>query len=146
MVSLDSIAEAGHRVTWTVRDGETRVDGAVVTDVVEAGNGIVYVIDRVLPPAPEVWSRPTGASPGDRVTVFCRWTDADGTPVAGARCLFVWHFGTSQPHVTRFTGTNGLALCSARVPASCSVDRVLVTVTAGGPRPARTVVTTFTVR
>lgn len=146
MVSSDSISEAGHRVTWTVSAGEIRIDGATVTKVVEAGNGIVYVVDRVLPPAPEVWSLPTRSSRGDCVTVFCRWTDADGTPVVGARCLFVWHFGTSQPHVTRFTDAAGLARCALRVPASSSVDRVLVTVTASGSRPTRTVVAAFAIR
>jgi uncharacterized surface protein with fasciclin (FAS1) repeats len=146
MVSSDSIAEAGHRVTWTVSDGEIRIDGATVTDIVEAGNGIVYVVDRALPSAPEVWSRPMRASPGDRVTVFCRWRDADGTPVAGARCLFVWHFGTSQPHVTRVTDTAGLARCAVRVPSSASVDTVLVTVTTSGSRPTRTVVAAFSIR
>lgn len=146
MVSSDSISEAGHRVTWTVSERGVRIDGAKVTDVVEAGNGIVYVVDRVLPPPPEVWSRPTRASRGERVTVVCRWTDADGTPVAGARCLFVWHFGTSQPHVTRFTDAAGLARCAVRVPTSSSVDRVLVTVTASGSRPTRTVVAAFAIR
>jgi Fasciclin domain len=140
------LAEAGHRLTWTVQDSDALVDGARVSDVVVASNGIVYVVDRPLPPAPEVHARPSRASAGDAVTLVCRWTLADGTPVAGARCILAWHFGRSILYDTVFTDASGVARGTRVVPPDPGTERVLVTVTARGSAPTRTVVTSFAVR
>jgi uncharacterized surface protein with fasciclin (FAS1) repeats len=146
MYTPEGLEEAGHRLTWSVRDAAVEVDGARVTAAVEAANGIVYVVDRPLPSAPEAWARPARASPDERVTVVCRWVDSDGTPVAGARCVFGWHFGDWMPHDEAVTDARGVARCTRVVPAEPGTRRVLVTVTASGPRPTRTVVAAFAVR
>lgn len=142
----EGLQEAGHRLTWSVRNGSIQVEGARVTAVLEAANGIVYVVDRPLPPAPEAWARPMQASPGERVTVLCRWVDVGGTPVAGARCMFGWHFGDWMPHDETLTDAHGVARCTRVVPSHPGTDRVLVTVTARGALPTRTVVAVFDVR
>jgi uncharacterized surface protein with fasciclin (FAS1) repeats len=146
MYAPEGLQEAGHRLTWAVQGEAIEVDGSRVTAVLEAANGIVYVIDRPLPAAPEVWARPARASPGESVTVVCRWVDGDGTPVAGARCVFGWHFGEWMPHDEAVTDARGVARCTRVVPAEPGARRVLVTVTASGPRPTRTVVAAFLVR
>ena len=146
MYAPEGLQEAGHRLTWAVGARGLGVDGARVTAVLEAANGVVYVVDRLLPPAPEAWARPARASPGERVTVLCRWVEADGAPVAGARCTFGWHFGAWMPHDETVTNDHGVARCTRVVPSHPGTDRVLVTVTASGPRPTRTVVAAFAVR
>ncbi len=146
MYAPEGLREAGHRLTWAVGAGALGVDGARVTVVLETANGVVYVVDRLLPPAPEAWARPAQASPGERVTVLCRWLDADGTPVGGARCMFGWHFGDWMPHDETVTDAHGVARCTRVVPSHPGTDRVLVTVTARGALPTRTVVAVFDVR
>jgi hypothetical protein len=146
MYAPERLQEAGHRLTWSVQGPSIEVDGARVAAVLETANGIVYVVDRPLPAAPEAWARPVRATPGEHVTVVCRWVDADGTPVAGARCVFGWHFGDWMPHDEAVTDARGVARCTRVVPAEPGVRRVLVTVTASGPRPTRTVAAAFTVR
>lgn len=146
MYAPSGLAEAGHRLTWAVRDGAVSVDGARVTAAIAGANGIVYVVDRLLPPAPQVWARPSRARPGERVSVVCRWTRADGTPVADARCIFGWHFGDWMPHDVTWTNASGVARCSRVVPGQPGAHRVLVTVTTRGDAPTRTVVAAFTVR
>ncbi len=146
MYAPEGLQEAGHRLTWSVRNGSIRVEGARVTAVLETANGIVYVVDQPLPPAPEAWAHPTRASPGEPVTVVCRWVDGDGTPVGGARCIFGWHFGEWMPHDEAMTDARGVARCTRVVPAEPGARRVLVTVTVSGPRPTRTVVAAFVVR
>ena len=146
MYAPEGLQEAGHRLTWSVQGPPIEVDGARVTAVLETANGLIYVVDRPLPPAPEAWARPARASPGESVTVVCRWVDGGGTPVAGARCVFGWHFGDWMPHDEAVTDGRGVARCTRVVPAELGVRRVLVTVTARGPRPTRTVAAAFTVR
>ena len=146
MYAPEGLQEVGHRLTWSVRNGSIQVEGARVTAGLETANGIVYVVERPLPPAPEAWARPTRASPGEPVTVVCRWVEGDGTPVGGARCVFGWHFGEWMPHDEALTDARGVARCTRVVPAEPGARRVLVTVTASGPRPTRTVVAAFVVR
>jgi uncharacterized surface protein with fasciclin (FAS1) repeats len=140
------LREASHRLAWAVHDGALEVEGARVTAVLEAAAATVYLVDRPLPATPSAWARPARVSPGERVTIVCRWVDPDGAPIAGARCTFGWHFGAWMPHDEALTDAHGVARCTRLIPSRSAGERVLVTVTTHGPRPARTVVATFAVR
>jgi len=140
------LAEAGHRLQWSVDGATVSVEEAHVTATLPCANGVVYVVDALLPPPPQVWARPSRASPGDPVTVTCRWARADGTPVAGARCIVAWHFDGDTRHDEARTDGEGIARCTRVVPPRPGAGTVLVTVTASGAAPTRTVVATFTVR
>jgi hypothetical protein len=129
-----------------VRAGALLVEGARVTTVLDTPGATVYVVDRPLPAIPSARARPACASPGERVTILCRWVDTDGAPVVGARCTFGWHFGSWMPHDTAFTDARGVARCTRVVPDTPGDDRIVVTVTTHGRRPSRTVVATFVVR
>jgi len=139
------LREASHRLAWSARDGALEVEGARVTAVLDTPAATVYLVDRPLPAMPSAWARPARASPGERVTVLCRWVDAGGAPVVGARCTFGWHFGDWMPHDQAFTDARGVARCTRVIPSRAAGDRVVVTVTTHGSRPARTVVATFVV-
>jgi uncharacterized surface protein with fasciclin (FAS1) repeats len=138
------LEEAAHSLRWSARGGELSVDGALVTGVVELTSGVLYVVDRPLPPAPEAWASPATVSAGERVTVSCRCMDGAGRPVAGARCTFGWHFGEWMPHDQAVTDARGIARCRRLVPRD-AVDPLLVTVTVRGALPTRTVVATVSV-
>jgi len=78
------------------------------------------------------------------VTPKVKARDQYGKPISGVKCVFTWHYKTTTPVVTKYTGSTGVASCSRNIGRATKGYKVAISIRCTWKGQVKTCSTWFT--